>query len=287
MGKRFVYSTLGFLLLTVAALKLYGLNVTPFAQYGRLMNPTVQFLALEWEITLGIWLLAGRRPMGAWVAALLTFLAFAGVSLHLGIIGQASCGCFGALKASPWHAFAVDVAALVLLAFARPNFQVLREVNGDQWLSVVWQNIGLVLVLIAFCGGTAGLAAVSFGSVDATLARLRGERISVQPRLVDMGGGQPGQTLQAAVEIVNRTDQPVTITGGTSDCSCVTTNELPITIAPGESRQVAVDVRLPANPGFFNRKAYLWTNCPGARRLLFGLTGKIEAPVRESAAVSR
>ena len=103
-------------------MKLYGLNVTPFAQYGRLMSPTVQFAAVEWEIILGVWLLSGHNPVGAWFAALFTFLTFAGVSLHLGMIGQASCGCFGTLKASPWHAFTVDVMALVLLGIVRPDF---------------------------------------------------------------------------------------------------------------------------------------------------------------------
>jgi hypothetical protein len=109
------------------------MNVAPFAQYGRFLSPTVQFLAVEWEIVLGIWLLVGRKPFRAWLAASLTFLLFAGVSLHLGLIGQTSCGCFGSVKASPWHAFAVDVSALIVLGIARPDVCALRGLSRAQW----------------------------------------------------------------------------------------------------------------------------------------------------------
>jgi hypothetical protein len=77
------------------------MNVAPFGQHGRLASASVQFAVLEWEIVLGLWLLSRRNPSWTWAAAVLTFLAFAGVSFHLGVIGQASCGCFGNLAASP------------------------------------------------------------------------------------------------------------------------------------------------------------------------------------------
>ena len=118
-------------LLCAAAAKLYGFIVSPFAQYGKLLNTSVQFAAVKWEIVLGVWLLSGRRPLGAWLAAVLTFAAFAVVSGYLGLIGQASCGCFGAIQASPWVAFAFDVVALILLGIARPDFKALSAPNGD------------------------------------------------------------------------------------------------------------------------------------------------------------
>lgn len=126
--RRILCGILGLLLLGAASLKLYGLRVAPFAQSGWLLNPTVQFAVLEWEILLGLWLLSGRASPGAWSAVLFTFLVFAGVSFHLGVVGQSSCGCFGSIRSSPWHAFAVDVAALVLLAVARPDFREMLQV---------------------------------------------------------------------------------------------------------------------------------------------------------------
>lgn len=121
-----VHAALGVLLLAAAGLKLYGLNVSPFAQYGWLTAPWVQMLAVGWEVVLGLWLLSGAYRAGAWVATVGTFATFAAVSGYLGWIGQASCGCFGVIQASPWHAFAVDVTALALLAVARPDWRAAR-----------------------------------------------------------------------------------------------------------------------------------------------------------------
>lgn len=287
MGKRLILSGLGLVLLAAAGLKLYGLNVAPYAQYGRLLTPTVQFLAVEWEIVLGIWLLTGRKPLAAWCAVLLTFFSFAGVSLHLGVIGQASCGCFGSLRTSPWHAFAVDVTALALVGHARPDFRVLRELNLAQWLATILRGVGLVGFMLALGAGTIGLTWMIFGSADAALAWLRGERVSIQPRMVDVGEGRPGQTMEAVVQVVNRTNQPVRLLGGNSDCSCVATRDLPVTLAPGETRQISIQIHLPEQTGFFKRKAFLWTDCEQARRLLIGLTGKIARPEQESAATAK
>ena len=273
---------LGILLLVAAALKLYGLNFAPFAQYGRLSNAAIGLAAVEWEIVLGLWLLSGRAALGAWGAALLTFLTFAGVSAFLDIIGQASCGCFGSVKASPWVAFGIDVAALGLLAIARPDFRTMSQFPRWQWV----REFGIVAGAVAFCAGIMGLTSLAYGSPDAALARLRGERLSVRPGIVDIRSGEAGQIMEAAVEIVNRTDRPVKIFGGTSDCSCVTTKDLPLTLAPGEALQISVQVRLPASPGIFNRKAFLWTDCEGARMVLFGLTGRIDATAQESVGVS-
>ena len=76
----------------------------------------VQTTTVLWELILGSVLVLGfARPI-TWLATLLTFVVFAAVSGYLGWTGVADCGCFGVIKASPWHAFAVDVTALVLLA---------------------------------------------------------------------------------------------------------------------------------------------------------------------------
>jgi hypothetical protein len=58
----------------------------------------------------------------------------------------------------------------------------------------------------------------------------------------------------------------VRLIGGTSDCSCVTTADLPVTLPPGEGRVVTVRMKIPASrPGVITRKAELWTDCPARR----------------------
>jgi hypothetical protein len=100
---------------------------------------------------------------------------------------------------------------------------------------------------------------------------------------LDIGVGQPGASLEAQVELVNRAGRPIRVVGGTSDCSCITTADLPLTLAPGEARCVSVRVRLPGGPGAFDRKAFFWTDHERARTVLFSLTGQVDASAAESA----
>jgi len=160
---RVILGGAGVLLLAAAGLKLYGWNVSPFAQYGWLLSPTVQTVAVGWELFLGVWLLSGNARRLAWLLTILTFTAFAVVSGYLGVIGQANCGCFGVIKASPWVAFGVDVGVLALLIVARPRAEK-GETVGLRWVG----GVAVVLVLLLTT------SFLVFGSAEAAVARLRG-----------------------------------------------------------------------------------------------------------------
>jgi len=268
MTTRIITSLLGLLLIGAGVLKISGGGATAPGTPAWLSSPAMQFAAAEWEIVLGLWLLSGRAAIGAWMAACVTFLGFAAVSLRLGLIGQASCGCFGAVKASPWQAFALDVVALVALGFARPDFAAARAAG---WRVPALVAGGAVAVLLLLGGATWAFA----GSLEGVLARLRGEALSFRPGVLDVGRGEAGAEVETGIELVNRTDAPVRIVGGTSDCSCITTEDLPITLAPGEARRIGVSIQFGNDPGVFTRKALLHTDCPAARVAVFTLTGLI------------
>jgi hypothetical protein len=258
-----------------AGLKLYGLQVSAVPRIGPLYAPWVQMAVLQWEIILGLWLVSGWYPLGSWLAAVGTFAAFAAVSGYLGWAGQAGCGCFGSVEASPWHAFAVDVLILLTLAWVRPDWRLLLEHPRLALRRAGGTALAFFAGAAVLFSLLAGLGAWMFGSLDAALAHIRGERVSVRPGFVDLGSGAPGQSVATTVELVNRTDRPVRIIGGTSDCSCVTTNDLPVTLAPGESRPVSIRVGLPTTPGLFNRQAFFWTDDDQARAIVFPLSGRI------------
>jgi hypothetical protein len=172
---------------------------------------------------------------------------------------------------------------LVALALGRPDLQPLRENPRSVLAGSLGPLAGGVLGTAAILGVLAGIAHASFGSTQGALAYLRGERISVSPRLLDMGEGQPGEAREASVQLHNWTDKPVHLYGGTSDCSCVATEDLPITLAPGEGRAIRVKMRLPAANGAFNRTAFLMTDDDQARTLMFRLTGTIKKSDEQTA----
>jgi thiol-disulfide isomerase/thioredoxin len=116
-----VLKVLGLLLLTAAVLKGHELLTVPVANknFGS-WRPFLIF-QVESELALGIWLLSGVFKRLAWVAALLCFSLFCGVTLYKGLSGAASCGCFGRVHINPWITLmAVDFPAVVAMSLFRP-----------------------------------------------------------------------------------------------------------------------------------------------------------------------
>lgn len=268
---RAVQIILGVLLLGTATLKLYGLGVSAVPRTGWFAQSWVQLAAAEGELVLGVWLLAGSYPRGAWLATLLTFTAFAAVSGYLGWVGIASCGCFGTIHASPWWAFVVDVAIIVALLVARPG---ITRTGNSEYPAAAFKLIassGLIVALVA------SVAISIYGTPQAALARLRGEPIAIAPAILDMGSGQGGSVLCSRVELTNWSPQPVRVFGGTSDCSCITNSDLPITIPPGESRWVTVELHVPRSvPGKLTRRAELFTDSEHQPRAHLLVSGEVE-----------
>jgi len=72
--------------------------------------------------------------------------------------------------------------------------------------------------------------------------------------------------------------QTIRVVGGTSDCSCIVTHDLPITVPAGETRTISVTIHLPNAAGMFSRKAVLLTDDDQARAIALRLTGRISSP---------
>lgn len=257
-GFAVVRIVLGLLLLVTASLKLQGLSVSTLPAMGWYSTRWSQAAAVTWELLLGLWLLSRKARVGSWLAAICTFVLLAGISAQLGWIGETSCGCFGRIKASPWLAFGVDITMLLLLTIGRPSPEVLRRELTRGAVEVGWFVLGVSMCFALLGGG----AIWFFGSPEAALAKLRGEALTVSPGYVDFGIGKSGSTLEAVVEVQNWTYYPVRLIGGTSDCSCVTSTGLPISVPPQGSVSIPLLLKVRRSaPGVFTREAELWTDC--------------------------
>ncbi|MBY0233192.1 MAG: DUF1573 domain-containing protein, partial [Gemmataceae bacterium] len=212
-------------LLAAGALKLSALDAV-IPGLGWMGLPWVRLATAQWELVLGAWLLSGAAARAAWLAALLTFSAFAVVSGHLGWVGVASCGCLGPIPANPWWAFGLDVAALAVLAVSYPS----AEESSAGFLRAA--GLWAVTVLVGF-GLLVGAGSLWFGSFRALQAALRDDAVTTDTPFVDFGEASPGEYLERSVSFTNWTAAPVRLIGGTSDCTCATLADLPLEIAPG------------------------------------------------------
>jgi hypothetical protein len=259
-----VHIALGILLLVTASLKLYGLSMSTLPAMAWYSTPMAQAIAISWEILLGLWLLSRKGIVGSWLAAICTFVLLAGISAHLGWIGEATCGCFGAIKASPWLAFGVDITVLLLLVISRPPLGMFRTELPRSASKIGWFVLGIGVSFAIVVGAGFWL----FGSPEAALARLRVEALTIRPGYVDFGTGKLGNQLEATIEIRNWIDRPVRLIGGTSDCSCVTSIGLPVSVPPRGSVSIPLLLKVrQSTPGVFTREAELWTDCDEQRTI--------------------
>lgn len=269
------------ILLAAALAKIQGLAITPIEGVGFFSRTEIQVGLIELEIVLAFCLLLGKHPIAAWMASVLAFLFFSMVSLYLAWVGKSSCGCFGKFSVSPWYSLGLDLTVLFALLIGRPNLTPLAEhprLELGRAAAIIGKSLmGVILML----GSFAVVAYFLFGSPDGALAYLRGERISIQPTLVNIGQGEAGEIRQIKIKVVNWSAQPIRVIGGSSDCSCNATGGLPLTIPPNDSRPIELQMAFSKSPGIFTRKVWLLADDNGQRKIGFRLTGQvIETPSR-------
>jgi len=255
---------LGMVLLATAGLKVFGLSNPSVPRAGWFAQPWVQLLTAEWELLLGAWLLSGRYPWSSWLVAFVTFITFAGVSAHLGLVGVASCGCLGTVQTNPWWVFAGDLLILALLGVSRPRTPdaALRRAFTQPYGA--W--VGTVAVV---CGVLVGVGSLAFGSVEAVVAKLRGETLWVPP-YTDFGSGKPGESLQTSIPVANWTNTPLRLLGGTADCTCVTAEDFPLVIPPNSKASFRVRLNVIADTGGqFTRSIVVRTDDPARPQFTF------------------
>jgi hypothetical protein len=273
--QKLIPRTLGILLLAAAGLKLHGLGVAPLSAIGWFSTAWFQVGLIVAEVVLGMWLVSGLAPLGSWALCVATFGGFAAFSFYQGLLGQSSCGCFGRLSVSPWYAFILDLAVLTGLGFGRPDLKAVYQQPTATLKPVLLASVFTVGGVLLFAGLLFGTAHFAFGSVPAAVAYFRGERISIEPSVADVGAGAQGESKDVAVTLTNWTDQPIQVFGGTANCSCTVLGDLPVLIPAMESRLLSVQVHFKGSPGIFTRKAAFLVKNDGFKRVEFPITGRI------------
>jgi len=200
---------LAVLLVATAALKLHGLGTDPIARRGVFSAPELQLAVVQIEVLLGLFLWVGKAPIGPWLCALVVFGSFAGASFYLGWVGEAACGCAGALfSVSPWWAFGADLFILAALVLGRPDLKPAWD-EPRTHLAAAMQPALYVLAATALpLGLLLGVVHLTFGSVQGIVAHFRGERVSISPRLADLGSGPRGESHSVVIDVWNGTGAP-------------------------------------------------------------------------------
>jgi hypothetical protein len=270
---RVVYAVLGLLLLVTALLKLQGPADGALDQNTILFSPRLRFAVMEMEALLGLWLLSGWAKRTAWFFAVAFFLMVAGFSLYLGLMGQSSCGCFGRIHVSPWNAFALDVACLGMLGLCWSTFRHQQEEVNSRRLREAFSIAGWVIGILTIC--LVGILMVGGTRTGDFLAHARGDRITVEPPVTDMGSDVAGEVCRFTVRLHNHTDHAIRIVGGTTSCGCIATDDLPLSIPPSGSVPVAVSGKFRGTSGLFQQVFVFYSDDKEQDRILARFAGRV------------
>ncbi len=268
---------LGLLLLSAAGLKAQALLTGAASANALVLSPRAQIGLIEVEAFFGVWLLSGRVGRLGWAAAIGLFTVLAGVSLYLGLDGQPSCGCFGRLPVNPWFTLILDLAAVAALVVWRPRRAPQGPVAG-------WRGSAFRVGVGAGCLAVlAGLLWMAGNHPAGVLARLRGDAVTVEPEVTQVGEGTIGEERSFRVQLTNHAPRPVCIMGGTERCPCTATDDLPLTLAPGESRGIQVHMKFGGRAGRFLSSFELYTDDGYQNKVVGYYAGRVrEAPPVES-----
>jgi hypothetical protein len=132
------------------------------------------------EFALGVWLVSGLFRKAAWLAGLVCYLGFIGVTLTKAITGAESCGCFGQIHVNPWITLAaIDVPLFLLLAIFRPK--------GTKLLPPPWPNLFYLLLI----------AVPTIGVMVASPAAL----VALKPDCIKAEDDQPDESAQLRLQM--------------------------------------------------------------------------------------
>jgi hypothetical protein len=265
----------GSLLLVTALLKLHGLAFSPFEPQLLLPLRWQHLVLMEVEAALGVWLLSGQALRTAKIAGIVFFGAAAGASIYLATIGQESCGCFGKVRASPWFALGLDLACLAALVFVRGK----PSERAGSVLKSFWVQVALATCVILGLGAEAFILIVD--NPSRVLARWRGDILALEPAFIDAGAEIAGRQRTVKLRVHNYSDRNVEIVGGTSSCSCIATESLPVKIMANQAKEIKIVINYKGTPGKFIHQFVLYTDHPSARVMYVSFQGEVRQNLSE------
>jgi len=181
-----------------------------------------------------------------------------------------TCSCFGTLEISPRYTFALDLIILTITTIVYKNLSLLptqrRTISRSVLFRVGIYVAGMISVVVAI--GVSGL--VSYSEL---VNAMNGEVLEVRPHVSRLGESYSGDVVVANLEIVNKSDSPITLLGGSASCGCLLTRDLPAVVGPRASVTIQIFSRASTTPGKYSYRFALFTNHPAQPRIDGGLVG--------------
>lgn len=195
-------------------------------------KPHLVFLVASIEFLLATWLIVGGNFEQLWWTTFLVFGIFFFVNVYYLWRGEVSCHCFGDSDFPVPFTLAMDTVVLTLLLMHRhvTCAAVMPQFPSRAAMVLITGSLGFLLAL--FVADTARNSLWPRSVIPAT-------------RVVKIDNGPSEDAAVTEFVLLNQGRLPVTVTGIHDSCKIELAANLPVTIAPGESRPISVAIALP------------------------------------------
>jgi hypothetical protein len=102
-----------------------------------------------------------------------------------------------------------------------------------------------------------------------------GERLLVDPATCSFGSAPRGEEREMHATVRNKTDRTVRILGARTNCTCMTTDEFPVSIEPGGRHDLAIRVFLGGKEATFEKRIDYYTDYDAKPSLAVLVRGQI------------
>lgn len=197
-----------------------------------------KLILIQGEILLALWMISGISAAWAFRVGMVFFAGAACVNLRSIWLGEVSCGCFGKVEVPPWVSLGINAVAIAAMVILRPRFEggvIASTVSSVK--SMGW--VALASVLILAIGGGGALTRSYFQP-----------RVIEVSKEIDLGVMEVEARKEVAISLRNVSDNPVTILGARTNCTCSLVKGLPVVIEAGGLVEVVLSIVPPARSQF-------------------------------------
>ncbi len=142
-------------------------------------------------------------------------------------------------------------------------------------LRSILATIGIAAVLLSLA---AGFGRYRFGSTSAALAYLRGAHIFVPVPVATLTDAKAGSQVTASFALTNLASFPVTLVGSTTSCSCTVLDDLPMTLAVGETTVIKAKISIDQGQGDFSGTIRIFTDDISLAEIKLGYAIRVALP---------
>ena len=137
---------------------------------------------------------------------------------------------------------------------------------------VSWNAVTLVMINVMLAGLLVW-AWARFGSVQTAFGYANGHRLFVDAASKSLGVVDAGRVYPISFTLKNVSNHSVKVIGAKTSCSCVATDDLPMTVHPHSEQAIVLKVHATPGVGKVNEKVHLYTNQERQTELVLNIDG--------------